>query len=399
MTPHEALSIILESIPTAPSEAVNLANASGRILAEPIFADRPFPAFDRVMMDGVALNSKTLADGQRTFSIVDLARAGDPAKRLENAAACMRVNTGAVLPEGCDQVVPIEQVVEDSDESITLDASGTANAYEFVHRAGSDFDEGAALISPGATIGAKEIGVLASVGKATVLISKPAKLTLISSGDELVDVDQEPLLHQIRRSNSHAIQAACAALKIEAEQRHIPDNPKAIESALAEIIESGNWIVLSGGISKGTHDFIPETLEKLGAEKRFQWVKQRPGKPMAFYQTPQGAPILALPGNPMSTLACFHRYGVPAIQKHLGITRSTTRPVKIAEAFTFKKPLALFLPVSLTHSPNGTTTAHAIPTQNSGDFASIMATDGFIELPANRDTFEAGEAFTFFPWL
>lgn len=399
MTPQEALSIILESVSTAPSEKVALCAASGRILAEPIFADRPFPAFDRVMMDGIALNSSAIAEGQKTFEIEGLARAGDPAKSLERTTRCLRINTGAVLPEGCDQVIPVEQLVEDSETTITLDASVTANPYEYVHRMGSDFAEGASLIGPGVSIGAKETGVLASVGKAMVGVAQAPKLTILSSGDELVNIDQHPLPHQIRRSNSHALEAACTALGVSAELRHIADDPESIEGALKDILESGNWVVFSGGISKGTHDFIPDTLEKLGANKRFQWVKQRPGKPMAFYSTAQGAPIFALPGNPMSTLACFHRYVVPAIRKTLGIANVSTQYIQLSEAFTFNKPLALFLPVRLIHSPSGQSTAEPVPTQNSGDFASIMDTDGFIELPANREEFEAGEAFAFYPWL
>lgn len=395
MTPTEALDILLSTLPAPTHETVSLDSAPGRILLETITADRPFPAFDRVMMDGIAVKSTAIQAGSRTFELTGLATAGSPAVTLPSENACIRVNTGAVLPTGADQVIPIEEVDEINEVSATISENVAAEAFQFVHRKGSDFAQESELIQGGTVIGAKEVGVLASVGAAQVQVAQAPKITLISTGDELVDIDQTPLPHQIRRSNTTAMQAACKRLGIEAETLHLADELTPIKVALEQLFDSGSWIILSGGISKGTHDFIPTALEKLGAEQQFQWVKQRPGKPMAFYTTPSGVPIFALPGNPMSTLCCFHRYVLPALDKTLGKTSTTPAHVTLAEPFIFKKPLALFLPVRLNKEGE----AIPVPTQNSGDFASIMGTDGFIELPADQDTFEAGQSFSFYPWV
>lgn len=417
MTPSDALQKILEDLPEPSSETVDLGNASGRVLREDIYADRPFPAFDRVMMDGIAVRSSGIARGIQSFEVLGLAAAGRPAQSLEQPKDCWRVNTGAVLPQGADQIIPIERVVEITDQRATVENGINAAPYEFVHREGSDFKNGDRLIGAGAVIGSKEVGVLASVGSAHVTVAKPPEVILISTGDELVPVDQIPKRQQIRRSNTWAMASACMRLGIPAKQIHIPDDPKAIEDTLTQLLHADSWIILSGGISKGTHDFIPQTLQKLGAHQRFQWVKQRPGKPMAFYKSPSGAPVFALPGNPMSTLCCFHRYVIPAIHMSLGQTTSRIQTLPLASAFHFDKPLALFLPIQLAgivnasetapqthvsrdpHLDEASTRAIPKPTKNSGDFASIMETDGFLELPAGINDFAAGARFRFYPWI
>lgn len=247
MTPSEALAAILTQLPQPRTEHVPIDDAPGRILQEPITADRPFPAFDRVMMDGVAINCTALEEGRLNFEISGLAKAGEPACALPNKDACIRVNTGAVLPLGANQVIPIEEVEIIDETRAQIAQSAKAQAFQFVHREGSDFAQGAELIEAGARIGSKEIGVLASVGASQVKVSVTPKITLISTGDELVDVDQTPQPHQIRRSNTTALKAACKHLGIDAETIHLVDEPAPIKEALEQLFDAGNWIILSGG--------------------------------------------------------------------------------------------------------------------------------------------------------
>ena len=397
MNPQEASDIICDNIQPTSIERIPFTAASGRILREEILADRPLPPFDRAMMDGIAVDSTTIKKNA-AWEIKAEALAGQPQIELAGREMAIRINTGAVLPVGCDQIIPIEELSVEGDIA-KLTGQAEQEPEAFIHRSASDFSQGSILLEAGCQIGGKEMGVITSCGKSFVEVAASPSIALISTGNELVEVDTTPKPHQIRRSNTHALEAICSRLGIHAVSYHLPDDVDAIDAALPSILEQYDWIIISGGISKGTADYIPDYLHSLGAERHFQWVKQRPGKPLAFFTLPNKKPIFALPGNPMSTLVCFHRYIVRALYGALGHKERPACYVRLAENFTFKKPLALFLPVSIQCDSNGVQLAYPRPTANSGDFASIMDTDGFIELPADKNVFAEGEGFLFTPWL
>lgn len=397
ITPQDADRIIESLVQPLSAEKVPFEQAYGCILREPILADRDFPPFDRAMMDGIAIR---FADPSRSeFTSEGIQRAGIEVQELKNEGGCFEIMTGAVVPLGCDTVIPVEEVIE-SGGRFSLRAGYVPEKGQFIHEQGSDNQVGDLLIPPGQILSAKEIAVVATCGYAEVEASPRPVITIVSTGDELVDVGETPNPFQIRKSNIYALEAACSKLPIPVEVRldHLPDDKTVIASRLTELIADSDVLLLSGGISKGKYDFLQELLVEAGAEKQFQWVKQRPGKPLWFGTTSEGTLIFALPGNPNSTLTCFYRYAVNSILIMAGLGKIVPEYGTLKSAYTFKPPLAHFLPVTALRSESGVLELSPLPTQNSGDLAGLALSDGFIELPGDQNEFPVGYSAPFYPW-
>lgn len=388
----DAFSIILDHTLQLPAETILLAEATGRVLREPIAADRDFPPFDRVTMDGIAFAFAAFANGQRTFPIDGTQFAGQPQQELSEAAACREVMTGALLPIGADTVVRYEDLLIANGQA-TVQAE-FVQAGQNIHRQGIDRQQGEVLLQPGTLLRPAEIAVATSVGKALVQVTTRPRIALISTGDELVGIDATPLSYQIRQSNTWMMRAVFQSLGIQASLHHIVDNEQVLTDKLAELLAENDLLMLSGGVSAGKADFVPDTLTKLGVNRHFHQVAQRPGKPLWFGST-QGDQkvVFALPGNPVSTTMCVYRYILPHLRASLGLPPKAGQYAQLAEAFTFRPPLTYFLPVRLSLEPTGLTLAYPLPGSGSGDFANLMAADAFLELPADQSAFTAGEAF------
>lgn len=387
----EATSIIQShSIETA-KEEIAIQHACGRILREEVRADRDFPPFDRVTMDGIALNFQAFKKGIRKFSIEGIQAAGEQPKRLNNTDSCLEVMTGAMLPVGTDTIIRYEDLEIKDQAAILLIQDIQKN--QNIHSQGQDAKRNEVLLAPGITLSPAEVALLASVGKKTVLVSSFPKTAIISTGDELIPVDLIPLPYQIRRSNSYALQAALLELGCQADQYHIPDQEEILETEVKKILAHYQLIIFSGGVSKGKFDFVPQTLERNGIQKRFHQVSQKPGKPLWFGTSPNHV-VFALPGNPVSTYMCFYRYIKPWLLKSLtGATKQNT--AILAKDFSFKPPLTYFLQVS-AHLEQGQLKAYPSAGGGSGDFANLKDVDGFIELPAQTSDFKAGQAFNYY---
>ena len=213
---------------------------------------------------------------------------------------------------------------------------------------------------------------------------------VISTGDELIDVAQPPLPHQIRKSNSYALAAAIAESGGKADVFHLVDDEQVLKEKLATIIKNYELIVLSGGVSKGKFDFVPQVLESLGVKKLFHQVSQRPGKPMWFGRSEKNT-VFALPGNPVSTFMCFYRYVKPWLSKSLG-HKPKMQSAILAVDFTFSPSLTYFLQVKI-ENVQGKLMAYPAMGGGSGDFANLKEVDGFLELPLERSEFHKGESF------
>lgn len=401
ITVQEAEKLILDSIGEIETETVAIDQALGRCLREPIEADRALPPFDRATLDGIAINSSTYNTGQRKFKIAGTAPAGAPQQALPELKSCLEIMTGAPLPQMADCVVKIEDI-EIKGDTATLPDGLQLDFQTGVHPQGSDCKSGAQLLLPNQKLTPKEIAVAASVGQAQLTVSKNPHIAIVSTGDELVSIDSTPERHQIRRSNDLTLATALTAAGFaNIERVHIPDDPEQIENRLRELIQRCDSIVLAGGVSKGKHDHIPETLAKLGVSIRFQWVSQRPGKPMWYGQfSRDGArlPVFALPGNPVSCFTCLRRYVIPALEKWVGLPKAKPLYAKLAHDLTFKPELTLFLPAIADPRSSGELWVKPALFNTSGDFASVAKTDGFIELPKARKIFPEGEAFQYYPW-
>jgi molybdopterin molybdotransferase len=374
-------------------EVVGIGDAVGRILAEPIFADRDLPPFNRVTMDGIAISSGEFLRGRVHFKILDTLAAGQPAVSLSDPAGCIEIMTGAMLPEGTDTVVRYEDlIIKDGIAAIQIPKISTG---DFIHIRSSDAKISQELLSPGIKLSPAEIALVASVGKVKVSVTAFPKTAIISTGDELVEIDQTPLPHQIRCSNAYALQAALREINCSSDHFHIADQKDTLLRQLTEILAGHELIILSGGVSKGKYDFVPEVLNTLGIRRLFHQVSQRPGKPF-WFGTSDRHTVFALPGNPVSTYMCFYRYIKPWLLQ--AMTASFTFPkAELAVDYSFSPSLTYFLQVKIKNE-NGKLLAFPDAGGGSGDFANLREVDGFLELPDGARLFKAGEVFSFIPF-
>ncbi|HEY6974674.1 MAG TPA: molybdopterin molybdotransferase MoeA, partial [Chitinophagaceae bacterium] len=240
-----------------------------------------------------------------------------------------------------------------------------------------------------------------SAGKINLLVKKLPETVIISTGNELVDVSKTPTPFQIRKSNNYTIKAVLQQYKLEAGMLHIPDDASVTKQQIEKCLNEYDVIILSGGISMGKFDYVPAALEELSIKKLFHKVQQRPGKPFWFGKHDKGVLVFAFPGNPVSAFMCLHRYFLPWLKKSLEINRPPVFAV-LAEDFVFNPPLQYFLQVKLQINEKGCLLAKPVAGNGSGDFANLVDTDAFIELPLQRNDFKKGEVFrvwTFAPIL
>ncbi|MEO1628822.1 MAG: molybdopterin molybdotransferase MoeA, partial [Bacteroidota bacterium] len=267
-----------------------------------------------------------------------------------------------------------------------------------VHRKGMDRQKGELLAASGKKMSPAEVGLAATVGKAQLLVSRLPSVVVISTGDELVEVNQQPLPHQIRRSNIHRLVAGLKPFGIKAEQRHLKDDLEEVIEELSQLLEAFDVLILSGGVSKGKYDYVPEALDRLKVEKLFHRVKQRPGKPFWFGVAPSGARVFALPGNPVSSFMCSCRYMLPWLRASLGQHPVRRWKATLASDIHFKPDLTYFAQVKLSTNEQGVLEAEPIEGNGSGDLANLVEADGFLELPRGKDVYSKGETHSFWPY-
>jgi molybdopterin molybdotransferase len=385
---QDALQIILNSTQDFGVEEVPFIQSVGRILKEEIVADRDFPPFNRVSMDGIAIDYSAFQNKQRSFNIEGIQAAGSEQISLENPVNCIEVMTGSVLPKNTNAVIRYEDVAIKNGIATIHVASIHEN--QNIHQQGKDGKRGDLLIKENTKISAAEIGVLATVGKAMVKVAKQPKVMIISTGDELVGVAEIPLAHQIRRSNVFTLVSLLEKLNISSETDHITDDKPILKSKIERYIQQYDVLLFSGAVSKGKYDFLPEVFEELGVEKLFHKVAQRPGKPFWFGRT-NTCNIFAFPGNPISTFVNCLAYFYPWFYKSAAIEIKEETAI-LGKEVSFKPNLVYFLQVKLENK-FGHLVAFPITGNGSGDLASLVNADGFIQLPNDKTEFTKGEVF------
>jgi molybdopterin molybdotransferase len=397
-TPAEAEAMVRDRVGPLPVESRPLASLAGAVLAQSVRAERDQPPFDRVTMDGIAIASSAWHEGARRFRVAGVQAAGRPPLSLEAADACIEVMTGAVLPRGCDCVIPVELLCT-ADGWVEIGDEAAIEPYANVHTRGLDCREGDLLLGPGTRLGAPEIAVLASAGLPRAEVRADPRIIVISTGDELVDPGEPIEGWQIRRSNSSALRAALALRGFNRlAEDHLPDDADVLRDRLATHLSTHDVVVLSGGVSMGRYDHVPAALEALGVTEVFHRVAQRPGKPMWFGVSASGKPVFGLPGNPVSSLVCLARYVAPGLRAATGAGAAPTETVALGAPFNVRPALAFFLPVQIEHSPTLGAVAMPRPTRGSGDFISLLGTDGFVELPPGPKDYPAGTMAAFHRW-
>ncbi len=389
ITSSKALQLILNQTENFGSEQIDFKNSIGRILKEDIVADRDFPPFNRASMDGIAITVDPFNKGVRDFKIEGVQAAGSPQLTLKNPNNCIEVMTGAMTPVNSEAIIPYELL--EIKDGIAKVNTNDVKYFQNIHRKGLDRKKEDILIKKNTIISPAEIGVLATVGKTTVQVAKNPKVMLISTGDELVKINQTPADYQIRRSNIHTLVSILENINIKADTIHIADDKPMLKQKIDSILENYDVLLFSGAVSKGKFDYLPEILEELSVEKLFHKVSQRPGKPFWFGKK-EGKTIFAFPGNPVSTFVSCMKYFYPWFQKSTGVNYKNENFAILAKDFNFTPDLTYFLQVRLENK-NGQLLAHPIAGHGSGDLANLIDNDAFIELPTGKQLFNKGEVF------
>jgi len=371
-------------------ESIPSTQARGRILAEPISTDRPIPPYNRVTMDGIAVYFDGCINSKNGIKIEGIAAAGAPQMTLQNANNCLEVMTGAVLPIGTDTVIRYEDL-DINDGIVTIRLPELVKGKN-IHYQGSDKEQGITLLEEGILIRPQEISIAASLGKAQVLVKKLPKTTIISTGDELIDVHLQPKPHQIRKSNSYSIASLLSSWGIEAQIRHLTDDKTEIRNQLNEVLLESDLVILSGGVSKGKFDFIPEVLEELRVKAIFHKIKQRPGKPLWFGRN-ENTVVFGLPGNPVSSFVCARKYIFHWLNETLAVRTDSPVYASLVEDVIFNPDLHYFLPVSVSSNDKGIMIAKPCQGNGSGDFINLLNTNALMELPQGKKVFRAGEIY------
>ncbi len=371
-----------------------LHEASGRVLMDHVKCDTDLPPFARVMMDGVALKWNDLKNGCTHFAIAGVQQAGEPPLVISQSNTCIEVMTGAVCPAGADTVVPYEKVkLENGYCSIqAMDIAIGQN----IHAQGKDKKMGDVVLQKFKKLNAADVAILAAVGKVEVEVASLPVVHIFSTGNELVEVNEIPLPHQIRRSNVYAIKVLLLEQGIKATQEHLEDNANDIHLKVKAALHSADVIILSGGVSKGKFDFVPQVLEQLGVQKLFHSIAQKPGKPMWFGQC-NNTLVFALPGNPVSTFVCAVRYLMPWLQ--LSLFQHVPKLHCLLDSdLELKGTLTQFVQVKCSVNENAQIVATPCAGGGSGDFAHLAEANAFAEIDASSNHWKAGSVVACYPF-
>lgn len=374
---------VRDSLPALRTEQVPLQAALGRVLAQAVIADRPLPPFSRSARDGFALRA---ADQPGPLTIIGEVQAGAVFDGSVEPGQAVEIMTGAPVPQGADSVVMIEFTTIEGDQvllnrEVRVDDNITAQ--------GSECQEGELLLEPGIRLDPVHLSLMASVGVSEVIVYARPRVTILSTGDELVPITATPLPHQIRNSNSVALAAQVALAGGEAVV--LPVAPDRLEET-AELVKEGleaDLLLLSGGVSAGKYDVVERALAQHGAEFFFDRVAIQPGQPVVFGRARQTF-FFGLPGNPISTIVCFAVFAKAALELLSGCGAP---PLPLLEStletdFHHRPGLTRFLPAQL--SPDGFT-VRPVAWSGSGDIAATARANAFLVADPNRPSYQAGE--------
>lgn len=394
-TPDEAIARMLQRLAPVDTETHGWDEAAGRVLAEPIVTDRPSPAAHVSAMDGYAVRLDD-ATGGTSLPIADRILPGRPAPVMagEGVLGCVQIMTGAVVPDGADAVIKREDVTEHNDR-IELPADIAVEPGQNIRRRGENEAAGVTVVDAGTPIDAAVTAALVSFGASDVRVFRRVRLAVITTGDELLAPGSPAEDYQIRDSNGPTLHAMFAPVPwIEIVSRtHVRDEPGALADAITDALGRCDALLLTGGVSAGTHDFVPGELAKAGCEIVFHKLPIRPGRPLLGAVGPSGQLVMGLPGNPVSVMCTTRRIGVPLLRRRAGFAIADTPALPIHLTEHDGRPLHLWWYRPVKIEPDGRATLG--PSKGSGDLVSSARCDGFIEIPPQRD--DTGP-FAYTPW-
>jgi molybdopterin molybdotransferase len=375
-------------------ETVQIEDALTRVAAGDIRADRDYPPFRRATRDGYAVRSADLQKIPATLRNVAQIKAGDDFPGAVNPGECAEIMTGAAVPHGADAVVMVEFTHADS-EQITIERSIPAG--ENVVPKGAEGRQGDPVLTSGTRIGAQEVAVMATVGMNRVPVYKRPRIAILSTGDEVVELDEQPGPVQIRNSNAHSLAAQVRRAGADPVVLPIgPDEKVRLRQLIAEGLQA-DMLLLSGGVSMGKYDLVEQVLQEFGAEFIFTGVKIQPGKPLVFGRAKQKY-FFGLPGNPVSTMVTFQLFAQAMVDALAG---ASPRPLPFTQAtlgseINTKPGLTRFLPAKLAPSVTASK-VKLVPWNGSGDVFAQAKADCLLVVPPDRERIAAGELVSVLP--
>ena len=411
---EEALAELLEAAKTLQSGftpegslrgsvALPLLETQGRVLAEPIVAERDQPPFPRSTRDGFALRAADLGVSNG-LKLVGSLRAGERwAGAALEAGEAIEIMTGAPVPKGADAVLMVEHVALEESRTLWPEAGRVLRAGENIVPRGAEAVAGTVLVPAGRVLGVAEIALAASCGYATVQVHPQPGVAILATGDELVELSAQPEPWQIRNSNSYALAALVTAEG--GEPVRLPtarDNREDLDELIARGC-GADLFVLSGGVSMGKYDLVEEALRDAGAEFIFTGARIQPGRPVVFGRLPKGGEVehngrawtyfFGLPGNPISTEVCFRLFVTPLLRALCGRTELLPRfaEARLAEDVPGGAKVTRFLPTEITGDWRGIA-VRPVPWHGSGDLAANARANGFVVLPLGVEGFAQGES-------
>ena len=395
-TPQEAIADILAHIePLTDTERVPLAEARGRVLARAVTSDVDLPPFEKAMMDGIALRAEDAAEGPWDLELVGESRAGVAFDGQLGPGQVIRIYTGAELCAGADAVEMVEKVRE---EDGRVHGSGAIAAGQHVSHRAEILEVGRTVLSAGRRVDAVDLTLLAAVGADPVEVVRRPRITVLTTGDELVPPSAKPGPAQIREGNTIFLSAAAAADSPGAlllEVGIVPDDPAELEARFARALDEGDVLVTTGGVSMGKYDLVGDCLEKVGVEPILHKVAIKPGKPIWFGKRGD-KPVFGLPGNPSAVLVCYLMLVLPALRRCCGAENVLPEPFRLPADFSVKKAgkRQEYLRVRCVPK-NGNLVLEKHPNQSSGMLSSAVWADGLAVVPVNEAVFP-GDVLDYF---
>lgn len=389
----EAIGIILEEIKPLKAEETDVLSALDRVLAEDVFAARPNPPWDNSAMDGYALISSDIKgagpDSPAILNVIYDLPAGSEPKGAVKKGTAVRIMTGAPMPEGADAVVMVENTAKGPDDTVLIRAM--ARPGENIRKSGEDFKAGELVVKAGSLIRPAEVAMLATIGRPRVNVRRRPRVAIISTGTELVDIDEVPPKGKITNSNGYMLSALVAEAGAEPVHLGIAvDTKEALLEKLRAALSS-DCIITSGGVSVGDYDFVKDVLKEMGSHMIFWKVALKPGKPLAFGVI-GGKPAFGLPGNPISSLVSFEQFVRPALLKMAGVKEIFRRvlPARLTTDVKLKPGRMNFIRAALRIKDGGFTVS-PLEGQGSGMIRSMVQANSFIIVPADSTGYKKGE--------
>jgi molybdopterin molybdotransferase len=382
-------------------ELLELLDSVGRILAEPVFADRNFPPFPRTTRDGYAVRAADITNLPATLQVVGEIKAGAEVSIKLEAGQAAAIMTGAALPPGADAVVMVEYTSQTRDR---VEISRRIAAGDNVVPTGAEAKRGERLLLPGVPLDHAAIAVASSVGRSHLLVYSKPQVAVLATGDEIVDIDVPPTPHQIRNSNTYSLAAQIQAAGGEPVLLPIaPDDPERLRELIADGFEA-DLLLLTGGVSMGKYDLVEQVLADFQAQFFFTGAQIQPGRPLVFGRVPRGAGAPAreaafeykyffgLPGNPISTMVTFELFARPVLAALAGMQprKLVFLRARLKSEIKTKPGLKRFLPALLSGEFENAE-VELIRWQGSGDIAATSRANCYLVIPPDREQIGAGE--------